>query len=75
MSLTKVLKINLKKSGITKKIRLHDLRHSRATHLLESSLEIEHIRALLGHKKISTTQQYLHLSVKSLKDAIFRIEN
>jgi integrase/recombinase XerD len=67
-----ILQINLKKTGITKKIRLHDLRHSRATHLLDSGMDIEFIRRLLGHKKIETTQRYLHTSVRTLKKMVLQ---
>lgn len=72
MSLNKVLQINLKKLNITKKIRLHDVRHSRATHLLDLGVDIEYIRQFLGHKKITTTQRYIHTSIASLKNAILQ---
>lgn len=70
MSLNKVLQKNLKHLNLTKHIRLHDIRHSRATHLLESGVDIEFIRQLLGHKRLTTTQRYLHISTQSLKTAI-----
>ena len=48
-------------SGITKNITTHTLRHSFATHLLESGVSIFHIKQLLGHSDISTTCLYLHI--------------
>ena len=49
------------RSGITKKISTHTLRHSFATHLIEDGVSIFHIKQLLGHADISTTCLYLHI--------------
>jgi site-specific recombinase XerD len=49
------------KAEITKKVTLHTLRHSFATHLLESDTNIFHIKQLLGHTNIRSTCVYLHL--------------
>jgi site-specific recombinase XerD len=49
------------KANITKKVTVHTLRHSFATHLLEVGTSIFHIKQLLGHSDISTTCFYLHL--------------
>ena len=49
------------KAKITKNVTVHSLRHSFATHLLESGTSIFHIKQLLGHSDISTTCFYLHL--------------
>ncbi|EHQ88934.1 tyrosine-type recombinase/integrase [Desulfosporosinus youngiae] len=51
----------INKSKITKNVTVHSLRHSFATHLLESGISIFHIKQLLGHSDISTTCFYLHL--------------
>ena len=48
-------------AGITKKVSVHSLRHSFATHLLEDGVSIFHIKQLLGHLHLSTTCTYLHL--------------
>jgi len=47
-------------AGITKRVKSHALRHSFATHLLESGASIETVRDLLGHKDVRTTMIYLH---------------
>jgi integrase/recombinase XerD len=49
------------KTNITKNVTVHSMRHSFATHLLESGTSIFHIKQLLGHSDISTTCFYLHL--------------
>lgn len=54
------------KIGIPKYITFHSLRHSYATHLLESGTDIKFIQELLGHNDIKTTLRYTHVSKKSL---------
>ena len=69
-SISKVLKQQLFKNNINIKIRVHDLRHSRATHLLNNGIDIKFIQQLLGHRKLETTQRYLHLTTSNLQQAI-----
>jgi integrase/recombinase XerC len=57
-----------KKKGIAEHIHPHMLRHSFASHLLESSQDLRAVQELLGHSNISTTQIYTHLDFQHLAE-------
>lgn len=63
---SKTLKTLLEKAEIKREITLHSLRHSIATHLLESGMSLEDVREFLGHSHLESTQIYTRISKKQI---------
>jgi len=66
-TLREVVQKILAEVGIEKQIRVHDFRHTCATHMLNAGADIRYVQELLGHKCLSSTQIYTHVAIDQLK--------
>jgi integrase/recombinase XerD len=64
--LHRIVRLAAGRAGIIKRVGVHTLRHSFATHLLEQKTDIRVIQALLGHKKLDTTALYTRVAIKAI---------
>src|SRR4029450_4419067 len=68
-SIRKIIDKYIKVTGLSEKTSPHTLRHSFATHLLNRGANLRMVQELLGHKHLSTTQIYTHVTTDSMKRA------
>jgi integrase/recombinase XerC len=71
-SVARMLEKHLRTSGLDRRTTPHTLRHSFATHLLDHGADIRSVQELLGHKSLTTTQIYTHVSTTGLLAAYER---
>ena len=68
--LNRIVRSAAEAAGIDKRISMHTLRHSFATHLLEQKVDIRVIQVLLGHKKLETTALYAQVATDVLREVV-----
>lgn len=65
-SIARILEKQARSSGVPSPVSPHGLRHSFATHMLDAGADLRAVQEILGHKSLSTTQKYTHVSIERL---------
>jgi integrase/recombinase XerC len=71
-SIARILKKLVTACGILTPVSPHTLRHTFATHMLDAGADLRSVQELLGHKNLSTTQKYTHVSIERLMETYDR---
>lgn len=66
------VRTNARRARIQKRVSPHRLRHTFATHLIKAGAQLRHVQELLGHRWITSTQVYLHVTAQDLRNAAQR---
>jgi integrase/recombinase XerD len=72
--LNRAIHVAAETAKIDKRVSMHTLRHSFATHLLEQKVDIRLIQVMLGHKKLETTVVYTHVATEILREVVSPLE-
>ena len=69
-NITTDFKQSIEVAGLTKKLSIHSLRYSIATHLLDNGMDIRYVQRFLGHRSINTTKGYTKVTMQTLRHVV-----